>query len=152
MTTPEIELTEVTLTDRFGEAVRAFAHSRRGLTLVEIMIVLTIMASIMGIVGFFARGALDNARIKEAESEVANIAQMLTQYYVFRNEYPDNLEQLVDPPQGMAPIVEAIPSDPWGNEYAYNKQNNNEFELYSMGPDGRSGGGDDICPSNQECN
>ena len=124
---------------------------RAGLTLVEIMIVLTIMASIMGVVGFFAKGALDNANIRTAETEVTQLSQMVTQYYVFRNEYPDTLEQLVNPPRGMAPITEAIPNDPWGRPYIYRKTNTG-YEIRSMGPDGSDGGGDDICPANQNCN
>jgi hypothetical protein len=76
---------------------------------------------------------------------------MVTQYYVFRNEYPDNLEQLVNPPRGMAPITESIPNDPWGREYIYRKTNTG-YEIRSMGPDGADGGGDDICPANQNCN
>lgn len=125
--------------------------SERGLTLVEIMIVLTIMASIMGIVGFVAAGALTNARIKEAETEVAQLAQAVTSFYVFRQEYPDSLEQLASPPSGMAPVIQEVPKDPWNNEYNYSHDNNG-FTLSSGGPDGSTGGGDDICAPGTECN
>jgi general secretion pathway protein G len=125
--------------------------SERGLTLVEIMIVLTIMASIMGIVGFVAAGAITNSRIKEAETEVSQLAQAVTAFWVMRQEYPDSLEQLADPPSGMAPILEKVPEDPWGNEYHYS-QDNNGFTIACGGPDGSLGGGDDICPANQDCN
>jgi len=116
------------------------------------MIVLTIMASIMGIVGFFAQGAMTNAKLREAQTQVGNLHQMVTQYYVFRGEYPERLEQLANPPQGMAPIIERVPRDPWGNEYIYRRTTSSSFELRSMGPDGVSGGGDDICPEGMECN
>lgn len=144
-TQPALAGTDVVVERDPVRVAAAVSRTERGMTLVEIMIVLTIMASIMGIVGFFARGALDNARIKEAESEVGNLSQMVTSFYVFSNEYPDSLDQLVNPPAGMAPIAEEIPNDPWGNEYQYSKDGNSSFELFSMGRDGSSGGGDDIC-------
>lgn len=145
-TTPELTGTEVVADRDAVRIVAAVSRTERGMTLVEIMIVLTIMASIMGIVGFFARGALDNSRRKEAEAEVGNLSQMITQFYVFSNEYPDSLDQLVNPPAGMSPIAEEVPLDPWGNDYQYSKDGNSDFEISSMGPDGSSGGGDDICP------
>ncbi len=135
----------------------ALAHlvrqSERGMTLVEIMIVLAIMASIMGIVGFFARGALINANIKEAQTQIGTLMQAVDSYYVFRNEWPDNLEQLADPPQGMAPILERIPEDPWNNPYQYSREGDS-FNIFSTGPDGNNGGGDDVCADGREdaCN
>lgn len=137
------------------ETVRALLrHSERGMTLVEIMIVLAIMASIMGIVGFFARGAIINANIREAQTQIGTLMQAVDSYYVFRNEYPENLDQLADPPRGMAPILERIPEDPWGNPYQYAREGNQSFNVYSFGPDGNNGGGDDVCVDGREdqCN
>jgi len=38
------------------------------------------------------------------------------------------------------------PVDQWGNKYAYKSPGNNnpDYDLYSYGPDGTEGGGDDI--------
>jgi len=123
----------------------------RGMTLVEIMIVLAIMASVMGIVGFFASGAITNGRIKEAQVEIGNLKQAVDSFWVMRQEYPDSLGQLADPPSGMAPIMERLPQDPWGNDYQYTRENDG-FKIYSTGPDGSSGGGDDVCAEGDECN
>ncbi len=132
--------------DLSAVSLRSFARTGgRGMTLVEIMIVLTIMASIAGVVGFFAKGALDRAKVKEATTEVGNLKQMVDSYYVFSNEYPDSLDQLVNPPGNMAPIAKAIPKDPWNNEYNYKKGSGSEPpELSSNGPDGSPGNDDDI--------
>jgi general secretion pathway protein G len=132
-------------------ATHVLRASERGMTLVEIMIVLAIMASVMGIVGFFANGAITNSRIKEAEVQLGNIKQAVDSFWVMRQEYPDSLSQLADPPGGMAPILERLPEDPWGNEYQYTKENNG-FKVFCMGPDGATGGGDDICGEGEECN
>lgn len=135
---------------RIERVARAARIGERGMTLVEIMIVLTIMASIMGIVGFFAQGAIQNSKIKRASVEVGNLGNAVTQYFVLTNDYPDSLDQLANPSGGIAPIIREIPKDPWNNDYQYSK-NNDSFELYSMGPDGVRGGGDDICAEGTEC-
>ena len=118
--------------------------SQRGMTLVEIMIVLTIMASVMTVVGFFAVGALQNAKVKKAQTEVAQIANFIESYYAFQEEFPSSLEDLVNPPGGMAPITREIPLDPWRNDYEFNRTGNDSYELFSAGPDGQTGSDDDI--------
>lgn len=126
-------------------ASRALVANQRGMTLVEIMIVLTIMASIMGVVGVVATSALTNAKIKEAQTEVEQYASFVEQYYVFQGEWPDSLDQIADPPGGMAPLVDEVGEDPWNNPYNYNNGGPRGYELCSNGKDGSSGGGDDIC-------
>ena len=109
------------------------------------MIVLTIMASIAAVVGFFAKGALDNAKIKEAQTEVGNLKQMVDTYFVSANEYPNSLDDLKSPPGGMSPIVKEIPKDPWNNDYNYSKGGgSDEPSISSNGPDGQAGTDDDI--------
>jgi len=131
-----------------SEAASALARSHgcesaRGMTLVEIMIVVTIMASIMGVVGFYVFGALDQANVKEAKIEIEKLRQMVDQYYVTStpNQVPDNLSTLTE---GPAPITKSIPKDPWGNDYVYEKEGNREFTIYSPGPDGQPGTEDDV--------
>ena len=41
-----------------------------------------------------------------------------------------------------------LPVDPWGHKYIYDcpgKHNTNGYDLFSAGPDGKPGTGDDIC-------
>jgi general secretion pathway protein G len=131
-------------------ALRALAADSRGLTLVEIMIVLTIMASIMGMVGVFVVGAMDRAKVKEAETQVGQYASFVEEFYVYTGNWPDSLDQLETPPRGVAPFVERINDDPWGSPYQYRKGGRRGYELCSNGPDGATGGGDDICAGPQE--
>lgn len=142
--------TIATRSESARQAGRALVANQRGMTLVEIMIVLTIMASIMGMVGVFVVGAMDNAKIKEAETQVEQYASFVEQYFVFMGEWPDSLDQLADPPGGMQPLVERIDDDPWGNPYNYNKGGNRGYELCSNGKDGSNGGDDDICAGGGE--
>jgi general secretion pathway protein G len=123
------------------------AANQRGMTLVEIMIVVTIMASIMGVVGFFVFGALDEANKKEARIEIGQLSQMVESYYLTTDPHklPDQLEDLND--KNLVKGGE-IPTDPWGNEYVYRK-NGREFEIISAGPDGQEGTEDDISSANK---
>lgn len=115
----------------------------RGMTLVEIMIVVTIMASVMGVVGFFVFGALDQANVKTAGLEISQMEGMVNSYYLMSSPHrlPDSLQELTT---GPSPLTKEINLDPWGNEYIYKKISNREFEIISAGPDGVEGTEDDV--------
>lgn len=117
--------------------------SSNGMTIVELMIVLTIIASIMGVVGFFVFGALDTASNKEAKIEIAQLSNMVDAYYLAASprKLPDSLEDLT---KGPAPLTEEVPKDPWGNDYIFKKSSNREYEIYSAGADGQEGTEDDV--------
>ena len=117
--------------------------NQKGMTLVEIMIVITIMAGVMGVVGFFVFGALDRANVRTAEMEITQLQGMVNTFYLSSTpqRLPNSLEELSE---GPMPLVEQVPVDPWGNPYIYNRQSNREFEIYSAGPDGVEGTEDDV--------
>jgi general secretion pathway protein G len=124
-----------------SDIVRATVANQRGLTLVEIMIVLTIMASIMGIAGVAVFGALDRAKIREAQTQAGLYANGVEEYVVFMNELPDSLDQLVDPPNGAPRFVDQIKNDPWGNEYRYSASG----RTFSVCSQGRPESNEEIC-------
>ena len=135
---------------RYVHRCRALASGKavwnqRGMTLVEIMIVVTIMASIMGVVAWYTIGYLRQANVKETKAEVARLKGMVDTYYTVTDphEFPDSLEQLKSPHDGSAPLVQKIPKDPWGNDYVY-QVDGEGYILYSTGPDGQDGTADDI--------
>ena len=115
----------------------------RGMTIVELMIVLTIIASIMGVVGFFVFGALDRANISEARIEIGQLSNMCDAYYLSSSprKMPDNLADLA---AGPSPLTEKVPKDPWGNDYIYKKESDRKVLIYSAGPDGSEGTEDDV--------
>ncbi len=126
---------------RLEASKRASLANTRGMTLIEIMIVITIMASIMGVVGFYVVGALDDANKEEAKIQMGNLKQSLDMYYTRSDphEYPDNLDQLVD-----KNIMKEVPVDPWGESYVYRRDGRTEYTLKSKGPDTSEGTEDDI--------
>jgi general secretion pathway protein G len=119
----------------------------RGMTLVEIMIVITIMAAIMGVVSISVFGVLDQANAKEAKIEVSNLKGMVNQYYIQNRKLPSNLDELT---QGPAPITKSIPKDPWGQEYVYRKEGNRNFVIISKGADGQVGTDDDVSTDSKQ--
>jgi len=115
-----------------------------GFSLLEIMVVITIMAMIMGAVSIGVMSYLDRAKAKQAAMDIKTISNALDLYKSEFGRYPDSLDALV---KEKILKEKKVPKDPWGNEYVYiNPGSNNPdgFDLYSFGKDGREGGGDDI--------
>ncbi len=130
-------------------------HSRRGgFTLVEMLLVLVILATLAAIVVPKFAGRSEQARITAAQTQISNLEIVLDSFEVDNGTYPkgnNGLQDLVEQPSyarnWRGPYIEEIPLDPWGNAYSYEypgKRNSQGFDLVSMGPDGRSGGDDDI--------
>lgn len=115
-----------------------------GMTLVEIMIVITIMASVAGVVGFFVFGAIDKANVGNAETQISNLENMVMMYYTTTtpNQLPTSLDDLT---AGSMPIADEVPVDPWGHDYIYSRDGSRNFTICSRGPDGVEGTEDDIC-------
>ena len=117
----------------------------RGMTLVEIIVVITILALIMGAVAVAVIPQLEQSRIDRAKLDIGNIQSALKIYYAKKGSYPDTgagLKALVD-----GQMLEKIPMDPWEQPYNYLLEGNKPI-ISSSGPDRQSGGSDDI--SNRE--
>ncbi|MCY1076388.1 type II secretion system major pseudopilin GspG [Archangium lansingense] len=110
---------------------------RRGMTLIEIMVVITILGLIMAAVGVAVIPKLDEAKQDTARLDIANIHNALKLYYTKKGKYPDTgtgLKSLVDTQN-----LEKVPTDPWGNEYVYMNEGGKPV-LMSYGADGTQGG------------
>lgn len=122
-------------------------EAAKGFSLLEIMVTITIMTMIMGAVGVGVMGYLDKSKIKQAKIDIGTISNALDLYKTEFGRYPDSDD-------GLSRLVEEkilkekkVPQDPWGNEYVYiypGSNNDDGFDLYSFGPDGKEGGNDDI--------
>ncbi|NJK88603.1 MAG: type II secretion system major pseudopilin GspG [Myxococcales bacterium] len=125
-------------------------RSQRGLTLIEILVVVTILGLIAGIVGITVAGQLEDAKIDTGKVQIKNISDALELYKVKLNRYPstaEGLNALTSPPEGRKPFMETIPMDPFGAEYLYispGTHNPSKFDLSSKGPDGVADTEDDI--------
>ena len=104
-------------------------HLRRGLTLVELMVVILIIGIIAGGAMFAFAGAPDEARSSRAGSEISSMTQAITTFRMKKSAYPSDLQELTS-----SGILEAVPEeDPWGRPYIYESQGSGGFKLYSKG-------------------
>ena len=131
-------------------------RSRSGFTLVELLLVLVILATLAAIVVPKFSGRTEQARVTAAQTQISNFGVALDSFEVDNGYYPkgkSGLQDLVTQPRDAAnwhgPYVKGeIPKDPWGNDYVYEcpgKHNDKSYDIMSMGPDGKVGGDDDIC-------
>ena len=126
----------------------------RGFTLVEMLLVLVILAVLAAIVIPKFSGRSEQAKVTAAKSQISSIELALDAFEVDNGFYPKGtagLNALIEAPSGTQNwkgpyLKKGIPLDPWGNAYVYSYpgRNNADYDLMSMGPDGRAGGDDDI--------
>jgi general secretion pathway protein G len=124
--------------------------SRRGLTLIEILVVVTILGLIAGIVGITVANQLEEAKIDTASVQMKNISEALELYKIKFNRYPNTAEGLValtKPPENKKPLMETVPKDPWDADFIFvcpGQHNPSKFDLQSKGPDAIADSEDDI--------
>ena len=109
----------------------------RGMTLIEIMVVLVILGLIAGAIGYNVFQQLKDAQVKTAKLDLQAIANGVDLYHVDTGQWPDSLQQL------LPKYVREIRKDPWGKDYSYVRAGDG-YDVYSYGPDKVQGGGDDI--------
>ena len=122
----------------------------RGMTLIEILVVLVLIGIVLGIVGgnFIGRG--EKAKGDAAKIEIGQISQALDLFKLEVGHYPttsEGLQALITAPAGATnwngPYWKksTLPKDPWGNEYKYNAPGQSgPYDIMSYGADGKEGG------------
>jgi general secretion pathway protein G len=118
----------------------------QGFTLVEMLLVLVILATLAAIVYPKVAGRSEQARVTAAQTQIANFANALGAFEVDNGYYPkgkNGLMDLVQKPKDAVnwhAYLDTIPKDPWGGDYQYEcpgKHNPNSFDIYSAGPPGK---------------
>ena len=109
----------------------------RGMTLIEIMVVLVILGLIASAIGYNVFQAQKDANVKAAKLDLQAVSNAIDLYHVETGNWPESLQQLVPK------FVKDIHKDPWGTDYAYLHAGDG-YDVYSYGPDKAQGGGDDI--------
>lgn len=127
-----------------------------GFTLIELMVVLVILGLLAGIITPQFMGRADQARVQKARTDLSTIAAALSLYRLDNQALPtteQGLAALVSKPV-LSPVppnwksngyLDDLPLDPWDRPYAYlypAAYSNGEYDLYSLGADGKRGGED----------
>ncbi len=132
------------------QRVRRSGKSRleKGLTLIEVMIVIAILGLLATVVVVNVVGQLDDAKVDVADAKLTQIQNAVTAYRI-KNGSPNDLKQLLNPKRGT-PLIKKEQDllDPWDNEIIYKKGKRNSYTLISKGPDGQMGTEDDIKKEN----
>jgi general secretion pathway protein G len=125
-------------------------QSERGFTLVEILVVITIIGLIMALVGPRVLNYLGESKVKTARIQIQSLASALDLFYLDAGRYPSSAEGLgvlVRPVTGVAawngPCLKGgnVPLDPWGKSYVYRSPGEHgAYEVVSFGSDGQEGG------------
>jgi len=147
------KMTRVTCLARPARPFRRRA-GRSAFTLIELLLVLVILGILAGIVVRHYGGTTERARVSAANADIHQFENALDAFEVDAGRYPssdEGLNALLVQPANVqswhGPYVKQVNLDPWKNPYIYRfpgTNNRNGYDLLSMGPDGREGGGDDI--------
>jgi general secretion pathway protein G len=127
---------EFTPAARRGVIRRAAA---KGMTLVEILVVLAIIGLIMGGVAVVASGAFSDAQVSSAKTEVAKISGFAEMYILKKKKCPKDLKALKG-----AGVIKKVEKDPWDNPYKIVCEGGGLKGVASAGPDGQWDNADDI--------
>lgn len=127
------------------------ADGEAGLTLIEMIVVLAIIALVAALIVPNIIGRPDQARVTVAKTDLRTISAALKMYRLDNGAYPTTEQGLaalvarptVGPPAGNwtpGGYLEKLPEDPWGRPYAYQASGDGAYEIVSLGKDGRPGG------------
>lgn len=130
------------------------ARRLRGFTLIEIMVVITILGILAALIVPRVVGRTDDARIAAARQDIGAIMTALKMYRLDNGRYPtteQGLRALFEKPtaeplptnwkQGGYLERTSPPKDPWGRDYQYlNPGLRGDIDVFSFGRDGQSGG------------
>ena len=132
-------------------------REQHAFTLIELLLVLVILLTLAAIVLPKFSGVSQRGRVTAAETQISIFKTALDAFEVDMGYYPkgrnglaDLIQQPREAPNWHGPYLQsdAVPKDPWGNDYVYEspgRHNPSFYDVSSAGPDGRMGTDDDVC-------
>jgi general secretion pathway protein G len=125
-------------------------EGQQGFTLVEMLVVITIIGLIMGLIGPRVLNYLSESKVKAAKIQLQSFGSALDLFYLDAGKFPsteEGLTALVQQTPGVAawngPYLKGgnVPNDPWNHPYIYRSPGERSpYEIMSYGSDGQEGG------------
>jgi general secretion pathway protein G len=126
------------------------AGGEAGFTLVEMLVVITIIGLIMGLVGPRVLNYLSESKVKAAKIQMQSFSSALDLFNLDTGRYPatgEGLTALIQStgtiPAWNGPYLKGgvLPNDPWGKPYVYRSPGEHgPYDIVSYGSDGQEGG------------
>lgn len=117
--------------------LRAARRARRGMSLVEVMVVIAIILTLMGIIGYGVMSVYEKSKVETTRLQIGRIVERVTIYTVKHKKPPTTGD-------GLAAVYdgEKVPQDAWGNDFTYVSPGpeGHDFDIISYGRDGVEGG------------
>lgn len=112
-------------------------RSRRGMSLVEVMVVIAIILTLMSVLALGVYSIYGDSKVDTTKLTMSRVSQRV-EVYALRKKKPPTTGD------GLAAVFgnEKIPQDAWGNDFSYVSPgpNGKPFDLISLGADGQQGG------------
>jgi general secretion pathway protein G len=124
----------------------------RGMTIIEILIVIALLGTIMAVLVSRLLDKSDQAKSDLATVSMGQLKNALDLYRLKNSRYPtteEGLQALVEQPATAknwgGPYAEAGQiNDPWNQPYRYESSGPKNFKIISVGADGQEGTEDDV--------
>jgi len=112
---------------------------RAGITLIEMLVVITIIALFSAVAYQRLTPVIDDSRVTAARTQIESLKSALQVYNIKNGRFPSQEDGLA----AIRPMLDKdIPSDPWGNPYVYRfpGEHGDEPDILCYGADGQPGG------------
>ncbi|MEI8242402.1 MAG: type II secretion system protein GspG [bacterium] len=119
--------------------------ARGGFTLVELLLVVTILGILAAVVVVNFTGKGDDARKQATRTSISAISTAVSTFDATKSRLPESLDELcTETAEGAAMLDKANLNDSWGKPFQYKKASKFKYEIRSAGPDGNMGTEDDL--------
>ena len=116
---------------------RAGGRRRRGMSLVEVMVVIAIILTLMSIIAIGVFGIFGDSQVDTTKITMTRVAERIDIYQLRKKKAPNTND-------GLAAVFgnEPVPKDSWNNDFVYMSPgpNGETYDLVSFGSDGQEGG------------
>jgi general secretion pathway protein G len=121
-----------------NKLARRLARAERGMTLIEIMVVVAILGMMATVVTITFIRYLEQAKADTTKIQMQNLVQALDAYKIQNGSYPSTEQGLTE--LVTKQVIKSVPKDGWKKDFEYIRESSSKYTLKSYGADGVSGG------------